>query len=76
MGQYVTQHPDNATLMRLKLAQILALHEKRPAQALKVMGRIEPATLDPCEREFFEKLRAKAVEMQKHFPSEVATEDS
>ena len=67
--------PARVTLMRLKLAQILALQEKRPAQALKVMSRIEPSALDSRYSEFFQKLRAKAVQLHKQLPNEVADQE-
>lgn len=74
MVEYVSRHPDNADLVRLKLAQILAIEQKRPAQALHVMTRIDPAGLDPRQHEFFGRLRAKAAQLCKQNPGE-AIED-
>ena len=75
MVEYVSQYPQKGTdLMRLKLAQILVIEQKRPAQALHVMTRIDPAALDPKQHEFFGRLRAKAAQLYKQNPAE-AVED-
>ena len=58
--------------MRLKLAQILVVQEHRPAQALKVMAKIDGAALDPPQREFFGKLQTKARQLHAQDPYEIA----
>jgi hypothetical protein len=70
MVDYVSQYPQKTDLMRLKLAQILMVEQKRPGQALHVMTRIDPAALDPKQHEFFGRLRAKAAQLCKQGPTE------
>jgi membrane associated rhomboid family serine protease len=72
MNEYLDRYPEKSQLVRLKLAQILALELKRPAQALKVMAKIDPSALDARQREFFGRLADKAQRLHKENPYEVA----
>lgn len=75
MAEYLAQYPDQGLRMRLKLAQILIIHEHRPAQGLKVMARIDPAALSHTQRELLVKLRAKAAQLHEQNLYEVADKD-
>jgi membrane associated rhomboid family serine protease len=75
MAEYIAKHPLKAALVRLKLAQILVTVEKRPAQALKQMAKIDGAALDARQREFLEKLRAKAEQLHQQDPYEIADQE-
>ncbi len=75
MTEYLACYSQRATAVRLKLAQILVLHEHHPAQALKVMAKIDAATLDAPQREFYAKLQAKARQLHQQDPYEVAEHD-
>lgn len=58
-----------------QIRQILATHENRPLQALKVMAKIDLSTLDASQQEFLAKLRAKAEQLHEEDPYEIANED-
>jgi hypothetical protein len=59
MSEYLEHYPQNSGVVRLKLAQILAIEHHRPDLAMKEMAKIEASALDDRHREFLEKLRAK-----------------
>ena len=71
MVEYAAKHPQNSALVRLKLAQIMATVEKRPAQALHVLAKIDTAALDERQRAFAQNLRAKAEQMHEQDPYEI-----
>jgi hypothetical protein len=75
MGEYVKRYPQTAAQVRLKLAQILVAAERRPAQALKVMAKIDEEALDGTQREFLARLRAKAAQCHEADPYEIADDD-
>jgi membrane associated rhomboid family serine protease len=75
MAEYLARYREKATPVRLKLSQILVMHEHRPAQAMKVLAKVDAATLDAPQREFYSKLRAKARQMHEQDPYEVAEHD-
>jgi membrane associated rhomboid family serine protease len=72
MAEYIAKHPLKAALVRLKLAQILVTVQNRPAQALKQMDKIDATALDARQREFLDKLRAKAKQLHQLNPYEIA----
>jgi membrane associated rhomboid family serine protease len=74
MAEYLERNPEGNSLMALKLAQILVVAQKRPAQALKVIAKIDETELDEGQRAFLNKLRAKAEELQEAGPYEIAGE--
>jgi membrane associated rhomboid family serine protease len=75
MAEYLARHTQKAALVRLKLAQILVLQEKRPAQALKVLAKIDRATLDSRQQELLGKLEAMAHQLHAQEPYEIADQD-
>ena len=75
MTDYLARYIAKVPLVRLRLAQILVLQEHRPAQALKVMAKIDPAAFDPRQRELYAKLRAKARQLHEQDPYEIAEHD-
>jgi membrane associated rhomboid family serine protease len=75
MVEYLGKYTQKAAAVRVKLAQILVVEQKRPAQALKVLAKIDQAALEPPQREFLKKLHAKACELHKQDPYEVADEE-
>lgn len=60
MEEYLKHYKQNASLVRLKLGQILLVEKKLPPQALNVLAKIDQSTLSPRQREFLGKLRARA----------------
>jgi hypothetical protein len=75
MVEYLARHPEKAALIRLKLAQILLTEQPRPAQALKVLAKIDEAALEVRHLEFLGRLRAKAQQLHEQDPYEVADQD-
>jgi membrane associated rhomboid family serine protease len=72
MAEYLVRYSAKAPAVRLKLAQILVVQEHRPAQALKVLAKIDAAALDAHQREFYAKLRAKVRQLHEQNPYETA----
>ena len=68
MVEHLKQYPQKSAAMRLKLAHILSSLEILPAQALKVMAKIDETELDGRLREFLAKLRAKANQLHDQDP--------
>jgi membrane associated rhomboid family serine protease len=75
MVEYLARYTEKAAAVRLKLAQILVVEQKRPVQALKVMARIGRATLDSRQQEFLGKLEARARQLHEQKPYEIADQD-
>jgi hypothetical protein len=75
MVEYISRNAEKTPLMRLNLARILVVEGKRPLQALKVLAKIDPATLDAAQQGVLEKIRAKARQLHEQDPYEVADED-
>ena len=46
MAKYVREYPENSTVVRLKLAEILMKKLKRPAQAQKVLSEVDQTKLE------------------------------
>jgi membrane associated rhomboid family serine protease len=63
MTEYLEHYSESAILVRLKLAQILAIEHHRPDQAMQELAKIEEEALDGRHREFLEKLRAKVKQL-------------
>jgi membrane associated rhomboid family serine protease len=75
MAEHLKNHPLKSAAMRLKLAHILVVARNTPAQALKVMAKIDETELDGRLREFLAKLRAKANQLHDQDPYEIAEFD-
>lgn len=75
MLEYLRKYTANADSVRLKLAQVLLLKENRPAQALKVLAKFNPALLAPELQMQVARLEAQAQAARKKFPYEVADQD-
>ena len=58
MAEYLALYTQKAALVRLKLAQILVVQQNRPAQALKVLAKIDRTALDSRQQEFLGKARS------------------
>jgi membrane associated rhomboid family serine protease len=74
MVDYLTRYSTNATTMRIALGEAL-VREQRPAQAIRVLGKLADATLDAKQRQFVLGLREKARKLRESDPYEVADED-
>jgi membrane associated rhomboid family serine protease len=68
MDEYLERYAEQANLVRLKLAQIKLLEQKSPAEALKVLSKVDEPSLDLRQREFFIKLRATAEQQENKRP--------
>jgi membrane associated rhomboid family serine protease len=75
MKEYLSDYSDRAALVRLNLAQILLLKERQPAAALKVLGKIDAAALDPDRQQFLGQLRAKAEQLRGQESYELSDEE-
>ena len=75
MAEYIKKYPQNSNLVRLKLAQILATVENRPAQALHVLAKIDPAAFDARQQDFLQKLRTKAEQLHQQDPYEIVDKE-
>ncbi len=75
MAEYLAQYSEKAAAVRLKLAQILVVDQHRPAQALKVLRKLDESALDARQRELLAKLRAKAEQLHEADPYELADRD-
>jgi membrane associated rhomboid family serine protease len=63
MIEYLSRHKTMAAQVRLKLAQIVLMEEKRPRKAIKIMSEVDLSALNDKQLEFFRNLRKKADEM-------------
>ena len=75
MNEYLRLYTERAAMVRLALAQTLAEHLGRPAQAMKVMANINPAQLDAPRQQMLQTLRAKATAATEDDPYEVVTDE-
>ena len=75
MVEYLSQYTSHAAVMRVKLAGILVSEKKRPAQALKVLAKINPLRLDASQQAIVQQLQAKAEALRAEYPYEVVEED-
>lgn len=73
MVEYLKKFTANADSVRIKLAQVLLLKGKRPAQALLVLEKLNPALLDPALAAQVQQLKKKASQVNN--PYEVADQD-
>jgi membrane associated rhomboid family serine protease len=73
--EYLAHYSQRATAIRLELARVLLAYQKRPAQAWKVMAKIDDSALDPRQRERLAVLRVKARQLHAEDPYEAANED-
>ena len=60
MEEYLAHYPQQAALVRLKLAHILLTEEGRPDKALNVIAQIERSALDARQNDLLDKIRARA----------------
>jgi membrane associated rhomboid family serine protease len=75
MVEYLRKHAQRAAHVRLNLAKVLIQHERRPAQALRVMGKIPAAELDETLSQLRAQLERAAKQQQDEGEVEMATED-
>jgi hypothetical protein len=75
MAEYVSQHPPQEAPVRMKLAQILTFEKKSPGQALKVLAKIDAASLNASQQTVLRQLRSKAEALRAEHPYELAGED-
>ncbi len=75
MAAYLRAAPDSAARMRLRLAQILIVYEKRPGQALGVLEKLAPGSLPPDLEKTRAQLAVRARKLYAEGPLEVENED-
>jgi membrane associated rhomboid family serine protease len=75
MAEYLAHYSEKAAAVRLKLGQILVVDQHRPAQALKVLRKLDEAGLDARHRELLAKLCARAEQLHEEDPYELADKD-
>jgi hypothetical protein len=66
MKEYLERAPDAAPRVRLRLAQILMIHQEQPSRALEVLGGLPAGSLTPD----LEKNRAQLVRHAKKMIAE------
>ena len=64
MVDYLRRFPDKSARMRLRLAQILLIEQKRPAQAQAVLAKLDRQTLPADHERLRADLAQKATQMQ------------
>jgi membrane associated rhomboid family serine protease len=74
MADYLAHYTTHAIAVRIALGETL-LRQRRPAQALKVLGKLPDAALDARQRPIVLGLREKAGKLHAEDPYEVAEED-
>lgn len=75
MVEYLKHYSERADLVRLKLADILIRNQQRPAQAMKVLSRIDNAKLSPSQAGYRQKLEFAADKLRNAGVLELQTED-
>ena len=75
MVEFLRHAPDAAPRVRLKLAQILVVHEKRPGRALSVLEKIPAGSLGAELENARKQLDARARKMYDEGDIEVETDD-
>ncbi len=75
MIEFLKKHPANSDPVRIKLAHVLIAAERRPAQALKVLAKLNPALMMPALQNQVAQLEAQATAMRPQLPHEVADQD-
>jgi hypothetical protein len=60
MREYLQRHSEHAVPMRLKAAELLLRHQRRPALALRVLGKIPDAGLAPAQQQALDRLARQA----------------
>ncbi len=75
MIDYLRTYRDQAVAVRLKLAEVLLVHDQRPAQARRVLGKLRGASLLPPQRARYRLLGKRAAAMIREGVLEVQTED-
>lgn len=64
MVEFLRRFPDKATRVRLKLAQILIQEQKRPAQALRVLSKIDKNSLSESLEKMRRQLERQAIKQR------------
>jgi membrane associated rhomboid family serine protease len=75
MVEFLRHAPDAAPRVRLKLAQILIVHEKRPGRALSVLEKIPAGSLGGDLEKARQQLEAQARKLYDEGEIEVETDD-
>lgn len=75
MVEYIRARGPREPQVRLKLAEVLLESQCRPAQALRVLQKLEPNALSPEERASAVRLRERAEALREEAPLELAGED-
>lgn len=75
MVEYLQTYTEKASLVRLKLADILLRHEHRPAQARRVLAKIPEGVLDTTHSNYRQRLEESIDRFRPGDVLEVAPED-
>ncbi len=75
MVEYLKEHTEQESLVRLKLAEILIRHEKRPGQARKVLEKINGSKLNAKQTEYRQRLEQAAGKLRPEDVMEMEPED-
>jgi len=75
MADYLQKFTSRQIPVRLKLAQVLLVKEENAAQALRVLAKLDADRLDAKQKDLYRKLQARAKELQRRNPYDVAEHD-
>jgi hypothetical protein len=75
MVEYLQHYSARAGAVRLKLAEIVLAAENRPAQAKKVLAKLDPSQLNEKQRQRFAQLQARAEKALEEDPYDFAEHD-
>jgi len=75
MVEYLQHYSARAVAVRLNLARILLVGQKRPAQALGVLSKLDPSQLNAKQQQRFAQLQALAKKAKREDPYDFAQHD-
>jgi len=64
MANFIAAYPEQADLLRIKLAQICVVELQRPAKAIELLNAVNAKKLTPEQAALVKRIRAKAEEAQ------------
>ena len=75
MVEYLRTYSDQAVAIRLKLSEVLLVHDERPVQARRVLAKLSDDKLTPPQRERRRLLDKRVAAMLEEGALDVETED-
>ena len=63
LEEYLARYTSRAATVRMRYANILLTERKQPGAALRVLEPVDPNSLEPSQRDYFQKLITRAQQM-------------